>query len=75
MEIEDPNKYLEAISVLKEENAALRKEIQQLQSAENPEKGQLAYEESQIRFRTIFELSTLGNKVTGPVMEQIDSIF
>ena len=63
MEIEDPNKYLEAISVLKEENAALRKEIQQLQSAENPEKAQLAYEESQIRFRTIFELSTLGNKV------------
>jgi PAS domain S-box-containing protein len=65
MELENRNQddLQEINSTLKSENASLRKEIQQLQSAENPESGQLAYEESQMRFRTIFELSKLGNKV------------
>ncbi len=61
----------EIISSLKSENSSLRKEIQQLQSAKNPEEGQLAYEESQMRFRTIFELSTLGNKVISSNLEII----
>ncbi|WP_256011750.1 sensor histidine kinase [Desertivirga xinjiangensis] len=62
-EDKDLNNFQETITALKTENSSLRKEIQQLQSAINPAADQQAYEESQVRFRTIFELSTLGNKV------------
>jgi len=59
----DLGNYLEMINSVKSENAALRKEIQQLQSSESSGADQLAYQESQMRFRTIFEFSRLGNKV------------
>lgn len=54
------------INTLKDENSALRKEIQLLKSPDNENGEQSAYEESQVRFRTIFELSKLGNKVITP---------
>lgn len=53
----------ETISVLKNENSSLRKEIQELRSVENPSNEQEEFQESQMRFRTVFELSTLGNKI------------
>jgi PAS domain S-box-containing protein len=55
--------HIDIISSLKSENEALRKEIQQLQTRDNGSAEDQAYQESQMRFRTIFELSRLGNKV------------
>jgi PAS domain S-box-containing protein len=54
---------LDLINSLKSENSAQRKEIQLLQNSTGTGADQLAYQESQLRFRTIFELSSLGNKV------------
>lgn len=50
-------------NTLKNENSSLRKEIQLLRSEKNPSIEQEAFMESQMRFQTIFELSTLGNKI------------
>jgi PAS domain S-box-containing protein len=56
-----------SISTLKEENDQLKKEIQELKSDRDSvfisHQQQSAYEESQVRFRTIFETSKLGNKI------------
>jgi PAS domain S-box-containing protein len=58
---------LTTISALQEENGHLKQEVQQLKSDRNfvqaSHDEQSAYEESQIRFRTIFETSQLGNKI------------
>lgn len=51
---------IDIINLLKSKNEALRKENKQLKNA-NPK--QLEYEESQVRFRTVFENSRLGNKI------------
>jgi PAS domain S-box-containing protein len=55
------------IDALKSENDLLKQEILQLKSDRNlvhiSHQEQSAYEESQIRFRTIFETSKLGNKI------------
>lgn len=58
--------YSEINNAFKNENTSLRKKIQELRSAKNPDRGQEVYQESQMRFRTIFELSTLGNKIISP---------
>jgi PAS domain S-box-containing protein len=61
---ESLNKKLEALT---KENGHLKKEIQELKSDRNlvriSHEEQADYQESQIRFRTIFETSKLGNKV------------
>jgi PAS domain S-box-containing protein len=58
---------LDIINALKSENVLLKQEIQQLKSDRNLVRishlEQSAYGESQIRFRTIFETSKLGNKI------------
>ncbi|TFF30350.1 sensor histidine kinase [Mucilaginibacter psychrotolerans] len=59
----DSSKYLEIIDSVKNENLALRTEIQQLKCIETSDAGQTAYQESQMRFRTVFEFSRLGNKI------------
>jgi PAS domain S-box-containing protein len=60
---DSPADLLETINLLKSENATLRTEIQALQSVKNSDADQRSYQESQLRFQTIFELSKLGNKV------------
>jgi PAS domain S-box-containing protein len=62
-EEKDSVNRLGTIKSLKSENVILRKEIQRLKRAENSKAEQLVYQESQMRFRTIFELSKLGNKI------------
>jgi PAS domain S-box-containing protein len=61
------------IEALKEENAHLKLEVQQLKSDRNSvrlsHEERAAYEESQIRFRTIFETSQLGNKIISSDLE------
>jgi PAS domain-containing protein len=58
---------LDTISALKEENNDLKKEIQQSKSDRDSvhisHQEQSAYEESQIRSRTIFKTSKLGNRI------------
>jgi PAS domain S-box-containing protein len=55
------------IEALTEENSRLKEEIQELKSDRNlvriSHQEQMDYQESQIRFRTIFETSKLGNKI------------
>lgn len=58
------------INTLKCENTSLRQDIQDLQTS-NSTGEQAAYEESQMRFRTIFELSPLGNKIITPDLKII----
>lgn len=59
------------IKTLKNENSSLRKEIERLKCDGDPNSDQDGYEESQMRFRTIFELSTLGNKIISPDLKII----
>ncbi|MEJ7557073.1 MAG: PAS domain S-box protein [Pedobacter sp.] len=63
-DIESLNKKIEA---LQKENDHLYKEVQELQldrsSVRISHEEQADYQESQVRFRTIFESSNLGNKV------------
>ncbi len=63
IELSNSENHSEIISSLKSENAALRKQIEDLQNAKGSGESQFDYHESQLRFRTIFELSRLGNKV------------
>lgn len=69
----------QGITQLEEENKSLQEEIKALRSKYeaalvNHEKQSLLekrYEESQVRFRTIFEQSQLGSKIIGPALQII----
>lgn len=60
---------MDNIESLQKENKALKKEIERLKSDEDSvrvtHQEQADYQESQVRFRTIFESSRLGNKIIG----------
>lgn len=60
---------MDIIESLKKENDTLKQEIQQLRSDERSvrvtHQEDSGYQESQIRFRTVFENSRLGNKIIG----------
>jgi PAS domain S-box-containing protein len=65
--MENAELLMKEIGTLKEENDRLKADIQQLKSDRNSVRisieEQAEYHESQVRFRTIFETSKLGNKV------------
>lgn len=65
--MENTESLKKEIATLKEENDRLKSEIQESKSDNNSvrisHEEQADYQESQLRFRTIFETSTLGNKV------------
>jgi len=57
------NKELETIHSLRKENAKLKEEIEELKLVTSQTSEHADYQKSQERFRTIFEYSSLGNKV------------
>lgn len=67
---------METIESLKKENSALRKENQQLKISEIEASAQIEvlaeYQVSQVRFRTVFECSRLGNKIIAPDLTIIE---
>ncbi|UKT62737.1 PAS domain-containing sensor histidine kinase [Pedobacter mucosus] len=70
MDIDANSDEKNIINELKSENDLLKKEIQLLKSDKNSvrvsHQEQADYKESQVRFRTIFETSRLGNKIIAP---------